>query len=295
MRWQGPIGPSLIAHLAGVSGARADRSSAFADPVAWALDVLGFPPGTVKPSRKRGDGPVPRPPDEVHPDHGGDETRPARLIVDLVRGPPHPARMTRPGALLLAPGFVMPAGCGGPRRGRPISLLADASSPPWSGWMVMSWRRKRAITSRRGGVMVPGSNPSTSKAHAAGSAKAMSDSALAPLTPARVSSRAMVRSARASEWPCGERQRRMARDRAEPGSAAYAAASTCAPGPARCSPTRSSCHRPARRGDGSSGPSRGGRPGSDDASVAARCADRAPSWLIRRWRGGRRSRSMPAR
>jgi hypothetical protein len=83
MRWRGPIGPSLISYLAGVSGARAESLIAFADPIAWALDVLGFEPGTVKPSRK----------DvlvhfrsnlmNVHPDHGGDEAAASKLIGDL--------------------------------------------------------------------------------------------------------------------------------------------------------------------------------------------------------------------
>src|SRR5882672_11007271 len=40
VRWRGPIGPSLVSYLAGVSGARAESLMAFADPVAWALDVM---------------------------------------------------------------------------------------------------------------------------------------------------------------------------------------------------------------------------------------------------------------
>jgi hypothetical protein len=83
MRWRGPIGPSLISYLAGVSGARAESLIAFADPIAWALDVLGFEPGTVKPSRRdvlmhfRGNLM------NVHPDHGGDEAAASKLIGDL--------------------------------------------------------------------------------------------------------------------------------------------------------------------------------------------------------------------
>ena len=83
MRWRGPIGPSLISYLAGVSGARAESLMAFADPIAWALDVLGFEPGTVKPTRKevltRFRGTLMN----VHPDHGGDETAASKAIVDL--------------------------------------------------------------------------------------------------------------------------------------------------------------------------------------------------------------------
>jgi hypothetical protein len=83
MRWRGPIGPSLISYLAGVSGARAESLMAFADPIAWALDVLGFEPGTVKPTRKevltRFRGTLMN----VHPDHGGDETAASKAIGDL--------------------------------------------------------------------------------------------------------------------------------------------------------------------------------------------------------------------
>jgi hypothetical protein len=83
MRWRGPIGPSLIGYLAGVSGARAESLLAFADPVAWALDVLGFEPGTIKPTRRdvltRFRGRLMR----VHPDHGGDEAAASKLIGDL--------------------------------------------------------------------------------------------------------------------------------------------------------------------------------------------------------------------
>jgi hypothetical protein len=66
-----------------VSGARAESLMAFADPVAWALDVLGFEPGTILPSRKevlvRFRGQLMN----VHPDHGGDEAAASKLIGDL--------------------------------------------------------------------------------------------------------------------------------------------------------------------------------------------------------------------
>jgi hypothetical protein len=83
MRWRGPIGPSLISYLAGVSSARAESLMAFADPIAWALDILGFEPGTVKPTRKevltRFRGTLMN----VHPDHGGDELAASKAIGDL--------------------------------------------------------------------------------------------------------------------------------------------------------------------------------------------------------------------
>jgi hypothetical protein len=83
LRWRGPIGPSLIQYLAGVSGARAESLMAFADPVAWALDVLEFAPGTVKPLRKDVLARFRARLREVHPDHGGDETQASKAIGDL--------------------------------------------------------------------------------------------------------------------------------------------------------------------------------------------------------------------
>ena len=53
MRWSGPVGPSLVTFLTGADGARASSYTAFANPVAWALEVLGFEPGTVSRRRRR--------------------------------------------------------------------------------------------------------------------------------------------------------------------------------------------------------------------------------------------------
>ena len=83
MRWRGPIGPSLVSYLAGVSGARAESLMAFADPVAWALDVLGFEPGTIKPLRKEVMARFRGRLMTIHPDHGGDESSASKLIGDL--------------------------------------------------------------------------------------------------------------------------------------------------------------------------------------------------------------------
>lgn len=82
IHWRGPIGASLVAHLTGLSGARAMSARAFADPIAWALDVLGFalpdaPPGREVQRRFR---------DLVraaHPDHGGSADEAASRIADL--------------------------------------------------------------------------------------------------------------------------------------------------------------------------------------------------------------------
>jgi hypothetical protein len=80
MQWRGPIGPSLIAHLA---GARATTLAALADPRAWALEVLGFPPGTAAPSKKDVMSRYRDRMREVHPDHGGDHRHAGTAILEL--------------------------------------------------------------------------------------------------------------------------------------------------------------------------------------------------------------------
>jgi hypothetical protein len=83
MAWTGPVGPSFIAYLAGVGGARASSVMAFADPVTWALEILGFPPGTVTPSKRDVMARFRQRLMEVHPDHGGDESTASGSIGDL--------------------------------------------------------------------------------------------------------------------------------------------------------------------------------------------------------------------
>ena len=82
LRWNGPAGPALIAHLAGSAG-RGGSLSAFIDPVAWALEVLGFPADTVGPDKRDVLGQYRSRLMEVHPDHGGDEIAASKAIVDL--------------------------------------------------------------------------------------------------------------------------------------------------------------------------------------------------------------------
>ena len=53
------------------------------DPVAWALAMLGFPAGTVAPSKTEVNGRFRVRLMEVHPDHGGDEVVASKAIVDL--------------------------------------------------------------------------------------------------------------------------------------------------------------------------------------------------------------------
>jgi hypothetical protein len=78
--WRGPIGPSFIAYLAGTN---ASSVSALADPRAWALDVLGFPGGTIKPSKREITSRYRDSLRRVHPDHGGNEVTASRAIVDI--------------------------------------------------------------------------------------------------------------------------------------------------------------------------------------------------------------------
>jgi hypothetical protein len=83
MRWQGSIGPSFITYLAGVGGTPPPPLVAFSDPIAWALDVLGFAPGTVKPIRKDVVARFRTRLREVHPDHGGDGETASKEIAAL--------------------------------------------------------------------------------------------------------------------------------------------------------------------------------------------------------------------
>lgn len=70
LRWRGPIGPSFVADITGVD--RADLVG-IADPRAWALDILGFPVGTGKVSKKDVMNRFRVRLRETHPDHGGDQ------------------------------------------------------------------------------------------------------------------------------------------------------------------------------------------------------------------------------
>ena len=82
IRWWGPVGPALVGHLSGSSGASSWSVGAFADPAAWALGVLGFedgsPPGRTDVVRRFRD--LLR---DAHPDHGGDRSAAADRIAEL--------------------------------------------------------------------------------------------------------------------------------------------------------------------------------------------------------------------
>lgn len=80
LRWTGPIGPTLIAHLA---GSNATSLSSLADPRAWALEVLGFPVGSPTPTKKEVTAQFRLQMRVVHPDHGGAIADASKAVRDL--------------------------------------------------------------------------------------------------------------------------------------------------------------------------------------------------------------------
>jgi hypothetical protein len=70
MRWRGAIGPSFIANLAGSAGS---TLATMADPRAWAMELLGFPVGTTKVTKKEVMARFRTRLREIHPDYGGEE------------------------------------------------------------------------------------------------------------------------------------------------------------------------------------------------------------------------------
>ncbi|MFN8021986.1 MAG: J domain-containing protein [Acidimicrobiales bacterium] len=80
MRWRGPIGPSFVANLAGTAHT---SLAAMADPRAWALELLGFPPGTGKVSKREVTSRYREGLRKVHPDHGGEQSGASKAIADL--------------------------------------------------------------------------------------------------------------------------------------------------------------------------------------------------------------------
>jgi len=80
MSWRGPIGASFISYLVGNA---TNSVSALADPRAWALEILGFPPGTVSPSRREVQRRYRDGLRNVHPDHGGKASEASGAIERL--------------------------------------------------------------------------------------------------------------------------------------------------------------------------------------------------------------------
>ena len=82
LAWTGDIGPALLAHLAG-RGHGALSSTAMADPVGWAMEVLGLSALDERPAKgavQRGyrDALI-----AAHPDHGGAGADAAQRIADI--------------------------------------------------------------------------------------------------------------------------------------------------------------------------------------------------------------------
>jgi hypothetical protein len=80
MKWRGPLNQTFVAYLA---GSNASTIAAMADPRAWALELLGFPPGTVKPTKREIQTRFRESLRNVHPDHGGDSRTASGNINDL--------------------------------------------------------------------------------------------------------------------------------------------------------------------------------------------------------------------
>lgn len=78
--WRGPIGPALIAHLAGASSS---ALASLADPRGWALELLGFDVVGDLPSRREVTRRYRQRMRDVHPDHGGEAIDASKAILDL--------------------------------------------------------------------------------------------------------------------------------------------------------------------------------------------------------------------
>lgn len=79
-RWRGPLGASFVSFLAGTTSSSV---VAMADPRAWALDVLGFPGGTISPTRREIMSRYRDCMRRAHPDHGGDKVRASSTMNDI--------------------------------------------------------------------------------------------------------------------------------------------------------------------------------------------------------------------
>lgn len=80
LSWRGPLGNAFVAHLLGT---QVVTMRSIADPRAWALETLGFPPGTTAPSSGEIKRHYRHQIRTVHPDYGGDEKRASTTIGDL--------------------------------------------------------------------------------------------------------------------------------------------------------------------------------------------------------------------
>ncbi len=82
LAWRGEIGPELLAHLAGRHGS-ALTADAMADPVGWALVVLGLEPVNRVPDRSMVQRRFRDAVREAHPDHGASNGQAAGRIAEI--------------------------------------------------------------------------------------------------------------------------------------------------------------------------------------------------------------------
>lgn len=80
LNWRGPLGHAFISHLVGT---KATSLRSIGDPRAWALEILGFPMGTVKPTKSEVMAQYRNRLRAVHPDHGGNQDSASKSIGDL--------------------------------------------------------------------------------------------------------------------------------------------------------------------------------------------------------------------
>ncbi|MEY3618991.1 MAG: hypothetical protein RL726_1689 [Actinomycetota bacterium] len=80
LNWRGPLGLAFVSHLVGT---KATSLRSIGDPRAWALEILGFPMGTVKPTRSEVMAQYRNRLRAVHPDHGGNQDSASKSIGDL--------------------------------------------------------------------------------------------------------------------------------------------------------------------------------------------------------------------
>ncbi len=82
LRWQAGLDASFVAHVNGGGGTPRNWKTLGSDPIAWALEILGFTAGEDPPNReirKRFRDALRL----AHPDHGGDEGDAAERIAEL--------------------------------------------------------------------------------------------------------------------------------------------------------------------------------------------------------------------
>lgn len=80
MKWRGPLDANFLSYLAGSS---TSSITAMTDPRAWALELLGFPAGTVSPTKRDVQRRYRESLRDAHPDHGGSINEAGQRIEQL--------------------------------------------------------------------------------------------------------------------------------------------------------------------------------------------------------------------